>query len=104
MRENNNMPPPPPTEEIKTKICLDIIETLDACMKNTLSTQSNMTSIQKNYLYSIYYPASELKKCVPFERYENSRNIQVNIQEKMNTDLHYVASYHIANHSFHLQL
>jgi hypothetical protein len=98
------MAPPPPTEEIKTKICLDIIETLDACMKTTHSTQSNMTSIQKNYAYSIYYPVSELKKCVPFERYEKTLKIHVNIEEKMNTQLYYVASYQRANHQLHLQL
>jgi hypothetical protein len=98
------MAPPPPIEKIKYNNCLDIMETFRYCIKTTHETQSNITSIQKNYLHPIYYPVNELKECVAFRRFETNQPIKINITDKMNTEIYYMTTYDRNKNELHLQL
>ena len=103
--ESTEYKPPPPIEKIKYENCLDIVNTLQNCMKSSnISNTKNIVSIQKKYTHPIYYPANELKQCVAFDRFQSNEKIKINISDKMNTQIYYTVTCDKANQNIHLQL
>lgn len=98
--------PPIPISTIKNNNCIDIIKTMELCIESTIKTRANLISMQKNYAHPIYYPVEELKECVSFNRFINKpeKPLNIDITDKMNTQIYYTVTYNAEQNKMHLQL
>lgn len=99
------MAPPPPISVIQTNNCFDIVHMMKKCINIATKTNTNLISLQKNYIHSIYYPAEDLKKCGEFNKFQtNNSHIHMEIIEKTNTHLYYTSVYDHVHQKIYLHL
>ena len=98
------MAPPPPISVIQMNNCFDIVHIMKKCINTATKTNANLISLQKNYMHSIYYPAEDLKKCGEFNSFEMNHNINVEIIDKINTQLYYTSVYDNVHKKMYLHL
>jgi hypothetical protein len=85
--------PPPDISVIQNNICFDIVNAMNKCIHTATETNANVVSLQKNYTHSIYYPTADLKKCGEFISFEKNNKINIEIVDKINTQMNYTTIY-----------
>jgi hypothetical protein len=105
--ETTQYTPPPPIEKIKNNNCLDIIKTINLCMTGSqmLTEDHGIESIKikKIYQHPIFYSSNDLNECIHYQKFQKN-NINVDITEKMNTQLHYTVICKKDNQKIHVIL
>jgi hypothetical protein len=85
--------------------CIDIVESLKHCITKATNSDSNTTSIQKDYKHLIYYPEYELNKCVAYKEFLlNHKNLNIVVKDKTNIHRHYNVHYDKSKQSLNIEL